>query len=86
MRRTGRDAGGIARRPPARHREAAMFLYRLIDTAGSEIEIVSEERSSIGEGDSVTLPNGTDADVVEVYDDEHGSEGGVIATLVVDDS
>ena len=61
-----------------------MFRYRLIDTAGSELEIVSDERSSIAEGDSVTLSDGTAADVVEVYDDEHGQEGGVVATLVLD--
>jgi hypothetical protein len=30
-----------------------MFHYRLIDTAGSELEIVSDERSSIAEGDSI---------------------------------
>ena len=61
------------------------FQYRLLDTAGSELEIVSDERSSIAEGDSVTMPDGRDAEVVEVYDDEHGREGGVVATLVVDD-
>jgi methylaspartate ammonia-lyase len=60
------------------------FRYRLIDTAGSEIEIVSDERASIGEGDVVTLPDGTAAEVVEVYDDEHGQEGEVVATLVLD--
>ena len=61
-----------------------MFQYRLIDTAGSELEIVSDERPSIAEGDSVTLSDGAAADVVEVYDDEHGQEGGVVATLVLD--
>lgn len=78
--------GHLAHRARARHRETDLstFQYRLIDTAGSEIEIVSDERSSIGEGDSVTLPDGMDAEVVEVYDDEHGREGGVRATLVVD--
>ena len=62
------------------------FTYRLIDTAGSEIEIVSDLRSSIGEGESVVLADGTAAEVIEVYDDEHGRDGGVVATLVVDDS
>jgi hypothetical protein len=45
---------------------------------------VIDERSSIVEGDSVRLPDGTDAEVVEIYDDEHGREDGVAATLVVD--
>jgi len=45
---------------------------------------VNDERSSINEGDSVTLSDGTAADVVEVYDDEHGQDGGVVATLVLD--
>jgi hypothetical protein len=36
-------------------------------------------------GETVYLPNGQPAEVVEVYDDpEHGQEGGVQATLVVD--
>jgi hypothetical protein len=33
----------------------------------------------------VALPDGTEVEVVEVYDDEDGREGGVAATLVVDD-
>jgi predicted GTPase len=61
------------------------FAYRLIDTAGSELAIVNDPRSEIGEGESIELP---DADVVvvvvETYDDETGREGGVQATLVVD--
>jgi hypothetical protein len=32
----------------------------------------------------VYLPDGGPATVVEVYDDEHGREGGVQATLVVE--
>jgi hypothetical protein len=36
-------------------------------------------------GETVYLPTGQPAQVVEVYDDEeHGQEGGVRATLVVD--
>jgi hypothetical protein len=58
--------------------------YRLIDTAGSEIGIVSDERSEIAEGDTVTLPDGGTAEVLEVYDDEDGREDGVVATLAVD--
>ena len=59
--------------------------YRLIDTAGSEIGIVDDERPEIAEGEVVETPNGSSATVVEVYDDEHGMEGGVAATLVVED-
>ncbi len=61
------------------------FSYRLIDTAGGVIGIISSDRSSIAEGDSVTLPDGTQGRVVEVYDDENGQEGGVVATLVVEE-
>jgi hypothetical protein len=59
--------------------------YRLIDVAGSEIGIVTDERATIVLGDRVTLPDGTSAPVVDVYDDEFGKEGGVEATLAVDD-
>jgi urease accessory protein UreE len=61
------------------------FRYRLVDTSGSEIGIVSDERSSLEEGDAIELQDGTPAVVVEVYDDEFGREGGVEATLVVDE-
>jgi hypothetical protein len=60
--------------------------YRLIDTSGSEIGVVTDDRSAISEDDTVALPDGTPAAVIEVYDDEHGREGGVTATLVVDES
>jgi hypothetical protein len=63
----------------------AAFKYRLIDTAGGEIGIVSLDRASIVEGDTVTLPDSTTGSVVEVYDDEDGQEGGVVATLVVEE-
>jgi hypothetical protein len=54
--------------------------------AGGEIGIVADERDSITDGDTVALPDGRGVEVVEVYDDEeHGREGGVAATLVVDD-
>ena len=63
-----------------------MAKYRLIDMAGGEIGIVADEREAIGVGDRVTLPDGNDATVVDIYDDEeHGREGGVAATLVVDE-
>jgi hypothetical protein len=58
--------------------------YRLIDTAGSEIGIVEDDRATIAEGDTVVMPDGAETTVIEVYDDEHGREGGVEATLVVD--
>jgi hypothetical protein len=61
-----------------------VFTYRLIDTAGSELGTVPDERPAVAEGDMVRLPEGGEAEVLEVYDDEHGREGGVEATLVVD--
>jgi hypothetical protein len=63
----------------------AAYKYRLIDTAGGEIGIVSLDRAGIVEGDTVTLPDSTTGSVVEVYDDEDGQEGGVVATLVVEE-
>jgi hypothetical protein len=56
----------------------------LIDTAGSVIEIVDDSRTTIEEGSTVLLPSGEPIEVLEVYDDEYGREGGVVATLVVD--
>ena len=58
--------------------------FRLIDTAGSELGIVSYASPTVTEGETVDLPDGTSAEVLEVYDDEHGREGDVEATLVVD--
>jgi hypothetical protein len=57
----------------------------LIDTAGSELGIVSEPMPSIGIGDTVQASDGRQLQVVDVYDDEAGQEGDVQATLVVDD-
>ena len=62
------------------------FLYRLIDTAGGVIGISRFDRARIAEGDLVKLPDGIEGRVVEVYDDENGQEGGVVATLVVEES
>jgi hypothetical protein len=60
--------------------------FRLIDMAGGEIGIVTDDRDLIGDGDTVAMPDGRAVAVVEVYDDEEdGQEGGVAATLVVDD-
>ena len=64
---------------------AVSFRYRLVDAAGGEIGIVEDERPRIAEEDSVRLPDGGSATVVEVYDDEDGTEGEVVATLVVDE-
>jgi hypothetical protein len=57
--------------------------YRLIDTSGSEIAIVSDQRE-VAENDDITLPDCSVATILEVYDDEDGREGGVRATVVVD--
>ena len=59
--------------------------FRLIDTAGSEIGIVRSDAATVGVGDTVQMPDGRPVEVVDVYDDELGREGGVQATLVVDD-
>jgi len=70
---------------PSRMMAMSTFRYRLIDTAGGEIGIVSDGRGSIDEDETVALPDGGEGRVVEVYDDEVGQEGGVVATLVVDE-
>jgi hypothetical protein len=62
-----------------------MPSYRLIDTAGSEIGIVEDARGAIDVGDTVAHPDGRQVPVVDVYDDEFGQEGGVAATLAVED-
>jgi len=65
---------------------SGMARFRLIDMAGGEIGIVTDQRDAIIDGEMVALPDGRSVEVVEVYDDdEHGREGGVAATLVVDD-
>ena len=61
------------------------WTYRLIDTDGSEIGLVQIARAEIGDGDEVQTLDGRMLTVVEVYDDEDGREGGVTATLVIDD-
>ena len=57
----------------------------MIDTAGSELGIIADDRSRLTEGDEVRLPDGSVAAVLEVYDDEAGRDGGVAATLVIED-
>jgi len=69
--------------PPGIVREVAS--YRLIDMAGSELGIVEDTRETIDIGETVALPDGRQVSVVDVYDDEFGQEGGVVATLAVDD-
>ncbi len=61
------------------------FRVRLIDTAGSVIGIVGWLSETITEGEMVRLPDGRAVEVLEMYDDEFGREGGVQATVVVDD-
>lgn len=61
------------------------FRFRLIDTAGSELGIIASAVDEVAEGDTVQMPDGRSVEVVEVYDDEFGQEGGVAGTLVVDD-
>jgi len=60
------------------------FQFRLIDTAGGEIGIINDSRRMIQIGERVKLPDGSNAAVVEIYDDENGREGNVQATLVVE--
>jgi hypothetical protein len=61
------------------------YRVRLIDTAGGVIGIVAWASETIAEGDVVHLPDGRPVEVLEVYDDEFGREGGVQGTAVVDD-
>ena len=61
-----------------------MSRYRLIDTASGELGIVDLDPALAVEDGMVPLPDGGEAQVLEIYDDEHGQEGGVEATLVVD--
>src|SRR5439155_26367782 len=90
----GVDGPGPQQQPhrPATDREAGAaacdqtrdLRFRLIDTAGSEIGVVTHAVADVEIGDTVRLPDGRPVAVVEVYDDEFGREGGVHATLVVD--
>jgi hypothetical protein len=64
---------------------AAMPRYRLIDTAGGVIGIIADDRDTIDEDETVRHSDGRDLTVLEVFDDEEGREGGVAATLVVDE-
>jgi hypothetical protein len=61
------------------------FRFRLIDIAGGEIAIIDDARSMIRLGERVQLPDGSTGTVVDVYDDADGKEGGVEATLAVEE-
>jgi hypothetical protein len=61
------------------------FRYRLIDTAGGEIGIVTLDKPEVDLGSTVALPDSTSGTVVDVYDDEYGREGDVQATLAVEE-
>jgi hypothetical protein len=64
----------------------AGFRFRLIDTDGSELGIVSYAVPSVRKDETIYISGGRAVQVLEVYDDEHGQEGGVQATSIVDDS
>jgi hypothetical protein len=61
------------------------FRFRLIDTAGGEIGIISDSRRMIQLGERVQLPDGSFGKVVDIYDDAEGKEGDVEATLAVEE-
>lgn len=60
------------------------FRFRLLDTAGSELGIVTHPAPRVELGETVSLPEGGTGTVVDVYDDEYGREGGVEAPLAVE--
>jgi hypothetical protein len=62
-----------------------MPKFRLLDTAGSEIAIVDDPRTALSEGDLVRHPDGRSLPVLDVYDEGDGLEGGVNATVVVEE-
>ena len=62
-----------------------MASYRIVDTAGSMLGIVDIE-APVEEGLTIHAGELGEFLVVEVYDDDEGTEGGVAATLVVDEA
>ena len=56
--------------------------YRLIDTAGSELDTIEHEQ--VYEDGAITLPDGRSLIVLEIYDDVDGREGGVDGTIVIE--
>jgi hypothetical protein len=71
-------------REPLRRYGASLPSYRLIDTQVRSASSLST-RLQNGIDEEVTLPDGRTTPVVDVYDDEFGQEGGVVATPAVDD-
>ena len=73
-------------RPPFAPYDCAMHRVRdrVIDSAGSELASVDVDEP-IGEGGSISLAGIGRLPIIEVYDDEDGREGGVHATVVVDE-
>ncbi|PWU22861.1 MAG: hypothetical protein C5B48_09560 [Candidatus Rokuibacteriota bacterium] len=63
---------------------AGGFRYRLIDTDGNELEIVSYPVANIKVGETLYVAGGRPVQVLDKYDDEQGQEGDVQATLVID--
>jgi hypothetical protein len=63
---------------------APEYRFRLIDTAGSELGIVTHPRATVDLGETLPLPDGGTGTVVDVYDDEYGREGDVEATLALE--
>lgn len=60
------------------------YRFRIIDTDGSEVAEIELEASAVEEGDPIEVPELGECVVVEIYDDEDGREGDVVATLVVE--
>jgi hypothetical protein len=63
-----------------------MPKFRLLDTAGSEIAIIDDPRTALAVGDLVRHPDGRALPVLDVYDEDDGLEGGVNATVVVEEN
>jgi len=63
---------------------AVVPQYRLIDTAGSVIDILELDPTQVAEDATISLEDGREVPIVEIYDDEEGREGGVAATLVLE--
>jgi hypothetical protein len=82
---TARAEGAEAREATPHSRSIADLRFRLIDTARSELAIVSYGFPNVSDGDTLHRLDGRDVVVLEVYDNEDGQEGDVRATLVVDD-
>ncbi len=49
--------------------------YRVIDTDGSEVGFIDDHRPYIAEEEAVTLPDGSLATIVEVYDERRRPRG-----------